>query len=277
MKHSILLAAIFSANFVYAAPLAADQNLINHKDWSFVKNKGQLSDENHKVITDIKYYGHQGGVYLYCKPGIISFVFTKIENDAANGTSEASGNLVETQNIASLRSRQQLHHPFKITTSRMNLVLIGSNPSAEIIAFDKQEFYENYYTTGDADFGIANVYTYKSLVYKNIYRKIDMVLNAGNGQNIEYSFIVHPGGKAKDIQLQWNGVANMHTLNNGGIQYSSLLGSITESKPITYASGKSIKSSFKRTGNIFGFKVGKYNRSKALSIFISTPTKVGSP
>src|SRR6185312_13159219 len=47
----------------------------------FEENQGQLMDENRKVITDVKYYGHSNGVYLYCKAGMISFVFTKIENE----------------------------------------------------------------------------------------------------------------------------------------------------------------------------------------------------
>ncbi len=61
------------------------QQFINHKDWNFVENKGQLGS------SDIKYYGHQGGVYLYCKPGMLSFVFTKAESKETDQISEATG------------------------------------------------------------------------------------------------------------------------------------------------------------------------------------------
>ena len=54
---------------------SSGQEFMNHKDWSFVENKGQLADRN------IKFYGRQGSVNLYCRPGKVSFVFSKVEKD----------------------------------------------------------------------------------------------------------------------------------------------------------------------------------------------------
>jgi len=236
-----------------------------NKQLLFVENKGQLKDENHKAITNVKYYSHTGSVHVYCKAGIISFIFIKIDNGANNCTSEASGTFVETQNIASLRSRHQLHHPSKISTSRMDLVLIGSNPNAKITASDQQAYYENYYTTGDADKGIINVNAYKTIIYKNIYSNIDMILNPALG-GMEYSFIVHPGGRVRDIKLCWNGTSNLENLISGGIRYQNVLGSIEESTPKSFVDGQEVKSSFIKKKNNCEFKVENYNNNKDLLI-----------
>src|ERR1019366_2588644 len=110
----------------------------------------------------------------------------------------------------------------------MDLVLVGVNPNALIIAKDQQEYYENYYTTGDADYGITNVHTYKTITYTNIYPNIDLVLHAGGQTSevlktsdvfkaapkygMEYSFIVHPGANVADIQMQWTGLDGLKEL-----------------------------------------------------------------
>jgi len=236
---------------------------INHKDWNFVENKGQLPS------SDIKFYGHQGGVYLYCKPGMMSFVFTKIEN--SESVSEATSHSVSdvgVQNLeplhrklpASARSSLSALNP-SISASRTDLILINANASAQIIASDKQEYYENYYTTGDADHGITSVHTYKTITYKDIYPKIDMVLNCKE-KGMEYSFIVHPGGKVSDIQLQWRGIEKIKRLKDFGIEYSFDLGYIEESAPKSFAEGKLVPSSFIKNG----FKVGSYDKDKDLVI-----------
>ncbi len=212
---------ILTANALHASNPVKINQFINHKDWSFVENKGQVQ------VSDIKYYGHQGGIYLYCKPGMLSFVFTKEEKaqeqiSEATGTSEdgwmespfPKGAAVPTSSGGGFdRSPLSALHS-SISTFRTDLVLLNSKRNAKIIATDRQEYYENYYTApnkleqagqaGNADHGIMNVHTYKTITYESVYPHIDMVLQAKE-QGMEYSFIIHPGGKVSDIQLQWNG------------------------------------------------------------------------
>src|ERR1700679_1435449 len=89
----ILWLVIILAGSVYEAiasgPVPVRQ-FINHNDWNFVENKGQLVDENGNDLPEIKYYGHQGGIYLYCKPGMISFIFTKTEKKTDEQISKAT-------------------------------------------------------------------------------------------------------------------------------------------------------------------------------------------
>jgi len=243
------------------------QQFINHAEWNFVENKGQLSS------SDIKYYGHQGGVYLYCQPGKISFVFTNVEN-AGTAVSEATGHVVGVQNPEALLGKQR--SPLSalnssISTSRADLILINSNPSAQIIASDQQEYYENYYTpnksgqAGNADSGITNVHTYKTITYKSIYPNIDLVLRA-KPNGMKYEFVVYPGGNVSDIQIQWNGLESIKKLENSGIEYSCSLGKMDESKPVSFQGGNRIISDFIQIKSRISFNTGKYDKSKIIVI-----------
>src|SRR5438552_13303770 len=101
---------VLFSNFIHAQAPVKVQQFINHKDWSFVENKGQLADENGNLITDVKYYSHEGSVQVFCRPGKISFLFIKIENENGANISEATGNPVETLHATSLQKGQQPEH-----------------------------------------------------------------------------------------------------------------------------------------------------------------------
>ena len=273
-----LLMLLCNAYSLKAATPPKVQQFINHNDWNFVENKGQIATPNptkgengYDFHPEIKYYGHQGGVYLYCKPGMLSFVFTKTENapeqiSEATGTSNGEstlspaggGFLAGGKNGTGWKST---HKPFTISTSRTDLVLLNSNPNAEIIASDQQEYYENFYLAYTPEEGITNVHTYKTITYKSIYPNIDMVLNCKE-QGMEYSFIVHPGGKVSDIQMQWNGAEATKALANGGFKFTNSLGTLEESAPKSFAEGKLVASRFEKNG----FKVGNYDKGKDLVI-----------
>ena len=206
---------------------------------------------------------------------MLSFVFTKTENEP-NEISEATGYPVETQCLRLTRASATPQPPLprdafnaslqrKISISRTDLVLLNSNPKAQIIATDQQEYYENFYTTGDADHGITNVHTYKTVTYKSIYPNIDMVIQAKE-QGMEYSFIVHPGGKVSDIQLQWNGLEGIKKLKDSKIEYSLALGTLEESAPKSFTEGKVVPSRFIKNRFNYGFKVGNYDKGKDLII-----------
>jgi len=261
MKIQIILFSLFFilvSNIVFAVKPDAKQ-LINHKEWSFVENKGQLIGENGKFITDVKFYSHEGGANIFCSPNKISFVFKKIESEKKKDISEATGtSLMPTNN-------HEISKIIKISVNRVELILLHSNPNAQITARDQQEYFENYYTTGDTNHGITNVHTYKTIIYKEIYPHIDMVLKAKEG-GMKYEFEVKPGGNPNDIQLRWNGLGRIKKSQNAGIEYTFPIGKMTESAPITYNGSSITESYFILQNKGVCFKIGKYNNRKVLVI-----------
>lgn len=239
------------------------QNLMANTQWSFEENKGQLADENGNVLKDIKYYGKDKGVSLYCGNGKLSFVFLKVEKQEE--VSEATG-LPALRQAQDDNVRLSLSKPETVTASRMDLVLINANPNAFYSAENQQEFYKNYYLAHTGENGITNVHTFMQVTYHNVYPNIDMVLHA-QPVGMKYEFLVHAGGKVSDIKLQWNGTNNMTALADGGIKYENPLGEMTESKPVSFAANKAtVASAFEVNGNMVSFKVGDYDKKGDLEI-----------
>jgi len=248
------------ANDIYGVDEGQVKELLAHRGWSFTENKGQLANEFNYQLKNVKYYGYKGGVHIYCLPDKISFAFTQIERD--QDISESTGRL----SLRRLRQKELMKKlKSKITVNRIDLVLVNSNPSAKITATDQQEYFENYYTSHNADRGITNVRTYKTVLYKSIYPHIDMILKV-EGQGMEYLFEVHQGGKLSDIKLKWNGVNKIESIENGGIQLANSIGKIRESVPTCFVDGKIIRSSLVKDGTSFGFKTEKYDKKKTLLV-----------
>jgi len=275
-KLKLLYALIFTLfiQSVYAASPTNLKQFINHKDWSFVENKGQLTPtlKGDIGLSDVKYYSHSGGAHIYCQPGKISFVFTKVESENNRNISEASGT---SMGFPLPKGAGGFGEKNIISTNRIDLFLINSNPQAQITATDQQKYYENYYTTGDANKGITNVHTYKTIIYKEIYPHIDLILHSRE-EGMKYEFIVNPGGNAADIQIQWNGLERIKKLKDSKIEYIFPLGNMTESTPISYMADVGadlcfrpvhiILSRFLIKNNQVGFTIGKYDKTKVLVI-----------
>ncbi len=273
----LVFIAVFGVNTLFAgnSSMPKIQNFKTHQA-CFVENKGQLA------ASDIKYYSHQGGANVYCQPGKISFVFMKPEanqDHISEATSLPSGFPLPK---GAGGFGQEKVQPSNLTTNRADLVLLNSNPSAQILPSAQQEYYENYYTTGNADIGITNVHTYKAITYKSIYPHIDMVLHAKEG-GMKYEFVIYPGGKVSDIQIQWKGLERIKELKDSGIEYSLAFGKMEESAPYTYQgiannvgagftpaqSGNiatKIESHFILKNNQISFVIAKYDRTKTLVI-----------
>jgi len=268
---------IFACNSLFAGDpgsLSIVQHFQVHQS-CFVENCGQLPlASTGGTAESIKYYSHDAGVKVYFMAGKISFVFTRVASENGSKISEATGlstNSYEQDSpflkgVGGFDPSKRLHsQPSKISVNRINLILLHSNPNAEILATELQEYYENYYTSGNADSGIINVHTYKIITYKDIYPHIDMVLHAQNG-GMKYEFVVYPGGRVSDIQLQWNGLENIRNSTVSGIEYSFALGKMEESRPFSFQGPKEIRSAFTRKTNRISFKTGRYDKSKVLVI-----------
>src|SRR6185437_8790526 len=238
-----IIVTIFS--FIFISQLygsAPATKFIHNKDWNFVENKGQLPNQ----MADVKYYGRQGAVNLYCRPGAISFVFTKALNEENPST--------QTRGITRA-----------VAINKADLILINSNPNAQIIATGQQAYFENYFLADNRAGGITNVHTYNTITYKDIYPHIDMVLHTASC-GMKYEFVVYPGGNVNDIRIQWNGLKSLQMAENGGIIYVSQLGTMGEGKPVSYQGNTPLQSAFAVTGNTIGFTVNEYDKSQALVI-----------
>lgn len=131
---------------------------------------------------------------------------------------------------------------------------------------DEQEAYQNFFSAYTGENGITGVKTYNTVQYKNIYPHIDMVLHTKDN-GVKYEFVVHPGGNVADIKVRWDGAKNMAMLADGGIRYTTQLGEMTETAPVSFLSnGAGVSSHFVKNSNITTFSVGDYDQTQTLTI-----------
>lgn len=111
-----------------------------------------------------------------------------------------------------------------------------------MITDEKSKDYDNYYNIPNHPEGITNVHQYQQITYKNIYPNIDVVFSIPKDslKAVEYNFIVHPNGKASDIQLKFNGAPT--ELVNNKIKMQVRFGEMEEILPASWTEDGKIKS-----------------------------------
>jgi hypothetical protein len=228
------------------AKINAGQGL--SKPLSFIENKGQVKDEDNNPRYDVQYKLSTPGMNLYVGSGKLIYQFRKTE-----------GNTAATLNV---------------TTCTMGVTLIGANPDAKIISAEKQEYYENYYQS-QSDNGFT-VHSFNKIIYKNVYPGIDWVLYVKDN-NVEYDFVVRPGGDAANIKLAYEGASKLSVNEDGSISAETPMGIVKEKKPFAYETGshKEVASSFKLQNNIVSFETGDYRGSLTIDPYLLWSTYFG--
>src|ERR1700674_3431819 len=83
--------------------------------------------------------------------------------------------------------------------------LTGANSNPTIRGEDKQAGKANYFR---GDRSITDIPTYGRIRYDGIYPGIDLVYY-GNQRELEYDFVVHPGGDSNTIALRFDGIQGL--------------------------------------------------------------------
>src|SRR5690606_13144071 len=93
---------------------------------------------------------------------------------------------------------------------------------------------------------------------------------------VEYDFVVHPGGKVSDIQLQYAGASALAINKDGSLSVQTPFGSVTEAAPYSFQEdGKSVASTFTRHNNILSFEVGHYEGTLVIDPVLEWGTYYG--
>jgi hypothetical protein len=125
------------------------------------------------------------------------------------------------------------------------------------------------YLIGDSARWITNVPTFARVQYAGVYPATDLVYYGNHGQ-LEYDFIVHPGGSANAIAMKISGAKRVHLLDNGDLALESDANSVVWHRPVAYQEidgrKKSVRARYEINGNTVAFRVGAYNHQRDLVI-----------
>lgn len=200
----------------------------------FIENKGQVTDQNGKVHSDVLYLFESQGIIVQLKRN--SFSYEVRQEDTATKT---------------------------IRSHRIDIYLQGSNPSPGITASEPYGDYINFYLQHCSESGILFVKHYKKITYSEIYPGIDLVFHektTENGEHIfKYDFIVRKGGKLNDIRLEYKGTAGKLAVENNKLRIPTSMQTLEEEIPESWQfseSGdkiKSVKAFYHLNDNIVSF------------------------
>jgi hypothetical protein len=128
----------------------------------------------------------------------------------------------------------------------------------------------NYFIGKDKNKWKTDIPTYGSISLGEIYKGIELKLKA-YGNNVEKLFTVLPKENPEKIKIKVKGSKGLKVNEQGELEVKTELGSIKFTKPIAYQETGEKKNTVEVAyalyeGNVYGFKVGDYDKKQALII-----------
>lgn len=128
-----------------------------------------------------------------------------------------------------------------------SLLFENSAETADVVAMGHLEGRVNYLKGNNKSKWNINIPTFRETLYKGIYEGIDLRIY-GNGQSLEYDFIVNPGADPGKIQLASEGIKGLIINHEGYLLIRTPFGRLKVSKPSIYQEieGKRVEVAGKR-------------------------------
>jgi hypothetical protein len=144
---------------------------------------------------------------------------------------------------------------------------MGATSSPTIKGEEEQAGKANYFR---GDRSVTDIPTYGRIRYHGIYPGIDLVYY-GNQRELEYDFVVRPGGDSDSIALRFDGIQGLALNPQGDLLVDVDGTSVVQQKPLVYQDHhglrKTIDGQYRLiSANTVGFKVGHYDHHEVLVI-----------
>lgn len=245
--------SVLGASAPISTPKGASsaKNAFGNLPLRFEKNQGQSDPQ-------VQYIARGAGYTLFLTG-----------TDAVLRLNPPHSNPLKAPQVGRNRSRKmdakQLKHP-----SLIRMKLSGANIAPKIEAANKLPGAVNYLIGNDPKKWHTGVPTFGSVQYSGIYPGIDVVYY-GNQRQLEYDFVVNPGGDPGNIAFEFEGAMDVALSSSGDLSLDSPAGEITARKPSLYqvVNGQraAVEGAFvARQGRKFGVEVKNYDHTKPLVI-----------
>lgn len=153
----------------------------------------------------------------------------------------------------------------------LRMRLVGAAPCSEIAGREKLAGTSHYFLGNRPEAWRANVPHYGRVVYRDVYPGIDLAYY-GNQQQLEYDFVISPGGDPSIIRLVFGGADGIELDASGGLVLRLAGGEVHFNAPIMYQEFDGEKRRIaggyvlhKEAGAI-GFRVDAFDRARPLVI-----------
>ncbi len=150
------------------------------------------------------------------------------------------------------------------------LLFIGANENPGMKAVKPAALKVNYFIGNDRSKWRCDVPTALAVRYENLYKNIDLEVY-GVEKQIEYDWVVRPGGDAAAIAFEYKGVKGTRIDEEGNLVIETRFGELIHQKPVSYqvidSKKQAVAAYFKKIGpDRYGFSVGSYDKSYELII-----------
>jgi hypothetical protein len=169
-------------------------------------------------------------------------------------------------------------YPPKLERDVSRLMFLNTNKNPGIVPLKESRFKVNYFIGSDPSKWRCDIPTSQAVLYKELYKNIDLKVY-GIEKQIEYDWMVKPGGNPGDISFEYKNVKNTRLDEEGNLLIETEFGELIHKKPVSYQVAKSrsqevkkaiketVDVTFKKIGeNTFGFEVGEYDKNCELVI-----------
>jgi hypothetical protein len=160
------------------------------------------------------------------------------------------------------------------SSSAVRMSVVGANEESAIDGESPQETRSNYFIGNYPEKWRSDIPNFGRVKYGSVYDGVDLVYY-GNGQQLEYDFVVRPGSDPRNIRLRFEGVDQAKIDDEtGDLLLDTGSGTLRQLKPFVYqqtdaerievASGYALE----RDGEAFevSFKLASYDTSRELVI-----------
>lgn len=152
----------------------------------------------------------------------------------------------------------------------LSMELVGANAASVAQGQNQLTGVTNYLIGNNPSQWLTNIPNYAQVTYQNVYPGINLVYH-GQGQQLEYDFVVAPGSATSEIRLQVQGSSRMTLDAQGDLVLSTSGGTLIEKAPVVYQVVNGVK---QNVGGRYvlmdnkgvGFAIGAHNASLPLVI-----------
>lgn len=194
--------------------------------------------------------------------------------------SRGAGSAVFLTGSEALLSLKRGHGDKAVSVVHMRAV--GANANAVVDAADQLPGKVNYFIGRDPKRWRTDIATFRRVTYRDVYRGVDLVYY-GTGGQLEYDFVVRPGGDPSRIAVAFSGPTSTRLAANGDLLLGVNGGAITWRKPTVYQVGadgtrKPVAGGYALSADgLVRFAVGRHDASRPLVIdpVLSYATYIG--
>jgi hypothetical protein len=149
---------------------------------------------------------------------------------------------------------------------------LNSNPDPRISPVETTSYRVNYFKGRDRSHWNTRIPTSKAVLYESLYKNIDLKVY-GIEKEVEYDWVVKPGGDPGAIRFRYDGVKSCTLDKKGDLIVRTAMGELIHKRPTGYQVKEGQKlpvqvafSKPKGLKHTYGFQVGAYDKNYPLVI-----------